>query len=153
MEIKIDKKPFSINSNARILYKIIQILLILHLTGRGKNKTTSILKIHLLVWVLQVNIRKDNLLNSKEHDYQLSIGIWSIDRNTNEALTYLVEDGLCKIDGKEKKNYSITENGKNLIQKIIKDETVFISTIEFLNSIGNSLNEKNVKTLQELWEK
>ena len=148
MKIKITKKPFSIGTNARIFYRIIQLVLILHYTGGRSKKTVPLMKIHLLIWVLQSKERKKILLTSKENDYNLSIGIWSIDKNTNQALTYMHEDDLCSIN---KKSYSLTNNGKNLVKKIIDDKTIFIEEKKFLENIDLSLTEKNVTKLQNLW--
>ncbi len=148
MEIKITKKPFSISTNARIFYRIIQLLLIMHYTGRTDNKTVSLMKAHLLIWALQTKDRKSLLLKSKDNEYIKSIGIWNIDQNTNQALTYMHEDDLCSI---EKKNYSLTKNGKNLIKNIIDDETIFIAEKSFLKEIGSSMTEVNITKLQNLW--
>lgn len=148
MKIKITKKPFSISSNARVFYRIIQLLLIMHYTGRTNNKTIPLMKAHLLLWVLQTKDRKNLLLKSKDNEYNTSIGIWNIDKNTNQSLTYMHEDNLCSID---KKNYSLTENGKSLVKKIIDDKTIFIEEKNFLTNIDLSLTETNIKKLQDLW--
>lgn len=148
MELIVSKKPFSISTNARIFYRIIQLLLIMHYTGRTNNKTVPLMKAHLLIWVLQNKDRENLLLKSKSNEYKTSIGIWNIDKNTNQALTYMHEDDLCSID---KKNYSLTENGNNLVKKIIDDKTIFIEEKQFLEKIGSSLTETNITKLQNLW--
>lgn len=148
MELIISKKPFSISTNARIFYRIIQLLLIMHYTGRTSNKVVPLMKIHLLIWALQSQEREKLLVKSKNSDYQVSIGIWNIDKNTNQALTYMHEDDLCSID---KKNYALTENGKNLLKKIIDDKTIFIEEKKFLENIGSSLTDVNITKLQNLW--
>lgn len=148
MELIVSKKPFSISTNARIFYRIIQLLLIMHYTGRSNKKTVPLMKIHLLIWALQSNEREDLLLKSKNSNYEISIGIWNIDKNTNQALTYMHEDDLCSID---KKNYSLTKNGNNLIKKIIDDKTIFMEEKQFLVNIGSSLTETNITKLQNLW--
>lgn len=148
MEIKITKKPFSISTNARIFYRIIQLLLVMHYTGRTNNKTVPLMKAHLLIWALQTKERENLLLKSKDNEYNTSIGIWNIDKNTNQALTYMHEDDLCSID---KNNYSLTENGKNLVRKIIDDKTIFVEEKNFLTKIGSSLTDVNITKLQNLW--
>lgn len=148
MKIKLTKKPFSISTNARIFYRIIQLLLIIYYTGGRSKKAVPLMKMHLLIWVLQSKEREKILLASKESNYNLSIGIWNIDKNTNQALTYMHEDDLCSIN---KKIYSLTNNGKNLVKKIIDDKTIFIEEKKFLENIDLSLTEKNVTKLQNLW--
>lgn len=148
MKLIISKKPFSISTNARIFYRIIQLLLIMHYTGRTNNKTVPLMKAHLLVWALQTKERESILLKSKANKYNTSIGIWNIDKNTNQALTYMYEDELCSI---YQKNYALTENGKKLVKKIIDDKTIFVEEKSFLTEIGSSLTEVNITKLQDLW--
>lgn len=148
MEFKITQKPISINSNSRIFYRIIILLLIMYYTGRSQNKRVPLLKIHLLVWSLQSIDRQKILLKVKESDYKTSIGIWNIDINTNKALGYMYKDGLCNID---KKNYELTEAGKKLVEAILKDKELFKDERNFLSSIGKSLSDKNVMKLRDMW--
>lgn len=148
MELRITQKPISISSNSRIFYRIIILLLIMHYTGRSKNKRVPLLKIHLLVWSLQSIDRQKILLKAKESDYKASIGIWDIDINTNKALGYMYEDGLCNID---KKNYELTETGKKLVKAILKDKELFEDERDFLLSIGKSLSDKKVMKLRDMW--
>jgi hypothetical protein len=120
----------------------------MHYTGRSANKRVPLLKIHLLVWVIQSIDRQKLLLKVKENDYRTSIGIWNIDINTNKALGYMYEDGLCKID---KKNYELTEAGKKLVEAILKDKELFNDERDFLLSIGKSLSDKKVMKLRDMW--
>jgi len=148
MKLEITQKPISINSNSRIFYRIIILLLIMYYTGRSKTKRVPLLKIHLLVWAMQSIDRQKSLLVAKENDYRTSIGIWTIDINTNQALGYMYADGLCNID---KKNYELTEAGKKLVMAILKDKELFSDERDFLSSIGKSLSDKKVMKLREMW--
>ena len=49
MKIKITQKPFHVSANARVVYRIIQLLLILQFS---RAKSAFLSKIHLLIWVL-----------------------------------------------------------------------------------------------------
>ena len=62
MKVKITHKPFNVSSNARVLYKIIQLLLILYFS---RSKKSSLSKIHLLVWILEKKDRMNSILRSK----------------------------------------------------------------------------------------
>jgi len=148
MKLEITQKPISINSNSRIFYRIIILLLIMYYTGRSKSKRVPLLKIHLLVWAIQSIDRQKLLVKVKENDYSTSIGIWTIDINTNQALGYMYADGLCNID---KKNYELTEAGKKLVEAILKDKELFSDERDFLSSIGKSLSDKKVVKLREMW--
>lgn len=145
MKIQIIQKPFNVSLNARIVYKLIQLLLIIYFS---RAKKASLSKIHLLVWVLEKKDRRDTLLRSKELDYNKSIGLWSIDSNTNKALLYMFEDELCDIS---KKTYSLTDKGIEFITQIIEDKEVFLDEKDFFTKIGSSLTEKNIERLENLW--
>ena len=144
MKIQVTQKPFNISSNARVLYKIIQLLLILHFS-RSKKATLS--KIHLLVWVLEKKERMKSILRSKELNYNKDIGLWGINTHTNQALLYMFEDSLCDIN---KKTYTLTNNGKEFIEKIIKDKEVFLDEKEFFKKLG-SIREEDIRKLEKLW--
>jgi len=144
MQIKITQKPFHVSANARVVYRIIQLLLILYFS-RGKSAFLS--KIHLLIWVLEKKERMDLLLRSKELDYNKSIGLWSISDYTNQALLYMYEDGFCKISVK---TYSLTDKGKEFIKKIIDDKEVFLDEKAFFKQLG-SIREKDIEKLEKLW--
>jgi len=145
MRIQITQKPFNVSSNSRVLYKIIQLLLILYFS-RGKKAPLS--KIHLLVWVLDSKKRIELLLSSKKLDYSKSIGLWGIDKNTNKALLYMFEDELCDIS---KKTYSLTDKGKEFIEEIIKNKEIFLEEKKLLKELGVSLTEANIKKLENIW--
>ena len=145
MRIQITQKPFNVSSNSRVLYKIIQLLLILYFS-RGKKAPLS--KIHLLVWVLDSKNRIELLLSSKKLDYSKSIGLWGIDKNTNKALLYMFEDELCDIS---KKTYSLTDKGKEFIEEIIKNKEIFLEEKKLLKEVGVSLIEANIKKLENIW--
>ena len=144
MKIKITQKPFNISSNARVVYRMIQLLLILHFS-RGKSAFLS--KIHLLIWVLDKKERMNLLLRSKELGYNKSIGLWNISKYTNQALLYMYEDGFCEIKGR---TYSLTDKGKSFIKKIVDDKEVFLDEKAFLKQLG-LITEENIKRLEGVW--
>lgn len=144
MKIQITQKPFNISSNARVVYRIIQLLLILHFS---RAKSSFLSKIHLLVWILGKKERMDLLLRSKELDFNKSIGLWSIDKYTNQALLYMYEDGFCNISNS---TYSLTDKGKGFIKKIIDDKEVFLNEKDFFKKLG-SIRQKDIEKLERLW--
>jgi len=144
MQIKITQKPFHVSANARVVYRIIQLLLILQFS---RAKSAFLSKIHLLIWVLDKKERMNLLLRSKELGYNKSIGLWNISKYTNQALLYMYEDGFCEIKGR---TYSLTDKGKSFIKKIVDDEEVFLDEKAFLKQLG-SITEENIKRLEGVW--
>ena len=144
MKIKITQKPFNISSNARVVYRIIQLLLILYFS---RGKSAFLAKIHLLIWTLDKKDRMNLLLKSKDLNYNRSIGLWSISKYTDQALLYMYEDGFCEIKGR---TYSLTEKGIEFIKKIVDDKEVFLEEKDFFKKLG-SIREKDIKKLEKIW--
>ena len=144
MKIKITKKPFHISANVRVVYIIIQLLLILYFS---RGKSAFLAKIHLLIWVLDKNKRMNLLLRSKELGYNKSIGLWNISKYTNQALLYMYEDDFCEIKGR---TYSLTNKGKLFIKKIVDDKEVFLDEKAFLKQVG-LIREEDIKRLEGVW--
>jgi len=144
MKIKITQKPFNISSNARVVYRIIQLLLILYFS---RGKSAFLAKIHLLIWTLDKKERMNLLLKSKDLNYNRSIGLWSISKYTDQALLYMYEDGFCEIKGR---TYSLTEKGIEFIKKIVDDKEVFLEEKDFFKKLG-SIREKDIKKLEKIW--
>ena len=144
MQIKITQKPFHVSANARVVYRIIQLLLILQFS---RAKSAFLSKIHLLIWVLDKKERMNLLLRSKELGYNKSIGLWNISKYTNQELLYMYEDGFYEIKGR---SYSLTDKGKSFIKKIVDDEEVFLDEKAFLKQVG-SIREEDIKRLEGLW--
>lgn len=147
MEFKITKKPIDIDSDTRILYLSIMILLIIFYNGYGKKKTISLLKIHLLLWVIKNYDRQKRLLESLQKNCELSIGFWNINAKNNSVLTVLIQDNLCGFNGSK---YYLTEDGAEFIKNIKKLE-ILESEQEFLKTVGTKLSDKNVEKLKNLW--
>ena len=144
MKIQITHKPFNVSSNARVVYRIIQLLLILHFS---RAKSAFLSKIHLLVWVLSDKERMKLLLRSKELHYNKSIGLWNINKHTNQALLYMYEDGFCDINNS---TYSLTDKGKKFIKKIIDYKEIFVNEKDFFGQLG-SIRKEDIEKLEKLW--
>jgi len=149
MEFKITDKNIDIETTNRVRYLVIIILLAMYYTGWGKEKTISLLKIHLLLWVLKSESRMNTLLKSIENDCNDSIGFWNINLQTNSILTLMIEDGLCGFNGTK---YYLKEVGIQLIEQIKKEKDIFQLEQDFLKKVsGNRLSEKKVDSLKSLW--
>lgn len=147
MRFEVTKKPIDIETNSRIIYIEVMILLIMNYTGAGSDKKISLLKIHLLLWCFKDKSRQANLLNSISNDCEESIGLWTIDIKNNSVLTFMINDKLCSFDGKK---YLLTDIGSKFVKNIIKLD-IFNVEQEFLKNIGKKLTDKNVDKLKSLW--
>lgn len=149
MEFQITEKDIDIETTSRVRYLVIIILLIMYYAGWGKEKTISLLKIHLLLWALKSEKRMNILLETIENSCNDSIGFWNINLQTNSILTLMIEDGLCGYNGEK---YYLKEIGFNLIEQIIKEKDIFEFEQSFLKKVkGNKLSENKVDNLKSLW--
>lgn len=147
MEFKITKKPIDIDTNSRVLYLAMMILFIIYYTGTGKDKTLSLLKLHLLLWAVKNVEKQQKLLTSMHEDCTKSIGFWNIDIKNNAILTILLKDKLCAFNGSK---YHLTEDGTALIKNIVGMD-MFKMEQDFLKQIGKKLTDDKVAKLKNLW--
>lgn len=149
MEFKVTEKDIDIETTSRVRYLVIIILLIMYDAGWGKEKTISLLKIHLLLWALKSQKHMNILLDAIENSCNNSIGFWNINLQTNSILTLMIEDGLCGYNGEK---YYLKEIGFQLIEQIKKEKDIFKFEQDFLKKVkGNKLTEKKVDSLKNLW--
>ena len=136
-----------VDTNSRVLYLVMMILFIIFYTGSGKDKSVSLLKLHLLLWAIKSIDRQQKLLDSLQVDCSSPIGFWNIDIKNNAILTILLKDKLCEFNGAK---YYLTEDGTTLIKNISKMD-MFNVEQNFLKQIGKKLTDEKVKKLQNLW--
>ena len=144
MKIKFSPKNRPIYPELRIMYRIVQILLILDISSRGKK--SSLIRLHLFNWGLNCQENRTALLKFAR-DMKQGINFWSVDPMLNRAVEFAVADKLIK---RENNNYSITDEGKAYIT-LVKNNEVFDNDISLLKMIGKNITESLVSKQLELW--
>ncbi|PIC84945.1 hypothetical protein CSV72_16190 [Sporosarcina sp. P20a] len=139
-EIKFSRKRVPIPPEMRPIYRISQIILILHLSST--KQTASLLKLQLFNWGLQNEDRYERLLKLKETSY---FPIISFDPFLNRALNFGVTMGVFLFNDKTGK-FSLTEKGEVLAHSIIKED-VFLEEKKFLKTIKKSLSDTYILKL------
>lgn len=129
----------------RPIYKITQILLVLHLASRG-NKS-SLIRLHLFSWVLKDERRKEILKESVKHD-EILFGVWGVDPAVNVSLQYAEAEGLIEKAGL---SYRLTQSG-NKYSSRIDDEVAFKDDYIFLKSLGSRITEVMVQNIIGEWK-
>ncbi|ECP3875710.1 hypothetical protein FZQ45_25295, partial [Salmonella enterica] len=89
--ITFKRKPMPIYAGFRPLFKICQILLILDLASRAKS--SSLIRLHLFVWILKDDQRKEMLLNIVKEKLEIPI-VWGIEPSVNFALQFAIAEGF-----------------------------------------------------------
>ena len=139
-EIRFSRKRVPIAPELRPMYRISQIVLILHLSST--KQTASLLKLQLFNWSLQNEGRYERLLKLKETNY---FPIIRFDPFLNRALNYGVAMSVFSFNDKTGK-FSLTEKGEVLAKRILNGD-VFIEEIKFLKAIKKSLSDTYISQL------
>lgn len=139
-EIRFIRKRIPMSPELRPMYRISQIILILHLSST--KQTASLLKLQLFNWGFQNEGRFERLLNLKETS---NFPIIRFDPFLNRALNYGVAMGFFLFNDKTGK-FSLAEKGEVLAQRIL-NEDVFIEEKKFLKAIKKSLSDTYILQL------
>lgn len=144
--LKFKRQPAPVLAEHRPLYKISQILLILHLASRGgKSKLT---RLHLFNWALKTSERSE-LLKTAAKTKILRISAWGFDPAFAIALRYAVAEKLVR---EISTGYELTERGKIFANQIVKEQDIFISEKAVLTATGKNLTEAMVDEVAKNWE-
>lgn len=139
-------RPIPVPYNYRIVYKITQIALIIHIcSGR---KACSLTKIHMISTSLNSKEEFDNLLNYVIHNRH-EINLVRFDPSINRAIDFALAEGILL----RQKNglFKLSPKGKEFVENIIKDKNLFIFEKSQLNQLGGNLTEDKIERLIAMW--
>lgn len=145
-EIIFDAKPDAVPYNYRISYKVsLLCLIIFSCCGR---KGCSLVKLHMISSALSNNREQKKLYDFCDSASNTYILI-HFDPVVTRALLYATSDGLItqQVNGL----FKLTEKGKTLVNKIIKEKNIFNSEICYLNSLSTKLTEEKISILMRNW--
>jgi hypothetical protein len=145
--ISFTEREMPLYVNYRPMYKVSQILLILHFNGYAGK--ASLLKLHLFSWALKsydnLNILKDFVTSN----YQDKLEFFGIESTLNRALNLAYAEKLVDFD---KGNYKLLEKGRKFVEQINEDETLFVNETQVLKLIGKKIPEKIINGLINQWK-
>ncbi|MCM3024056.1 hypothetical protein [Heyndrickxia ginsengihumi] len=139
-EIRFSRKKVPISPELRPMYRISQIILILHLSST--KQTASLLKLQLFNWGLQNQGRYERLLKLKETG---NFPVIRFDPFLNRALNYGVSMGVFIFNDTTGK-FSLTKKGEVMAQNILEAD-VFSEEKRFLKTIKKSLSDTYILQL------
>lgn len=143
--ITFKRKPMPIYAGFRPLFKIVLILLILDLASRGKS--SSLIRLHLFVWVLKDEQRQNMLLKTVEDKIDIP-SVWGVEPSVNFALQFAIAEGLVQKNGT---SFKISPKGI-LFMKDSNAYELFVDETVFLKKIGSKITETMIITATNLWK-
>ena len=144
--LRFSRKPSPVLPEHRPLYKIGQILLILHLASRGGK--SNLPRLHLFNWALKSKERSAQLIKAAK-ERQLRIRAWGFDPALAIAVRYAIAEGLIR---ESSASYELTENGIMLAKEIVKQSDTFATEKEILVRIGKGISKEMVEKAAKEWE-
>ncbi|MGU5682140.1 hypothetical protein [Aeromonas allosaccharophila] len=135
MKIEIEKRNASelISPRGLSSYQVSIILLIVYYSTSGRSKYIYLDKLHCL---FDLALCKRNVANLPK----FTLPTWSIDRELKNKIIILVQNGILlqDQDNNKKVRYSLSNNGGELVNKIISIEQ-FENIRNFVENISNNL--------------
>ena len=144
--LRFERRPSPVLVEHRPLYKICQLLLVLHLSSRGGKSTLP--RLHLFNWALKRTDRIQKLVGAAKAKV-LHITAWGFDPAVAIAIRYAIAEELLQTTSS---GYQISEKGLSFIVEVLKDLGAFSSERELLKEIGKGITENMVETVAKGWE-
>ncbi len=133
--------------NYRPMYKVSQILLILHYNGYAGK--ASLLKLHLFSWALKSDKNLEDLKLFVTSNYQNKLHFFGIESTLNRALNLAYAEKL--VDFKNG-SYSLLDKGKEFAKSLDIDDELFVNEKSVLQLIGKKIPEKRINNLISQWK-
>lgn len=140
------RRPSPVLVEHRPLYKITQLLLVLHMSSRGGKSTLP--RLHLFNWALKNTDRIQKLLDATESKV-LNMTAWGFDPALAIAIRFAVGENLVEATST---GYQITEKGRTFIIEVLKDSDIFAPERKLLTKIGKEITESMVEKVAKGWE-
>ena len=144
--LRFERRPSPVLAEHRPLFKICQLLLVLHLSSRGGK--SSLARLHLFNWALKREDRIQRLVEAVK-DKELRVNAWGFDPAVAFALRYAVAEALIETNTT---GYQIGDKGTIFLETVLRDPAVFKSERDFLQKIGKGVTEGMVDSVAKGWE-
>jgi len=141
-----ERRPSPVLVEHRPVYKISQLLLVLHITSRGGKSTLP--RLHLFNWALKRTDRIWKLVDAAKAKV-LRITAWGFDPALAIAIRFAIAEDLMQPTST---GYQLSEKGRNFIVEVLKDSDAFASERILLKEIGKDVTEAMVDKVAKGWE-
>lgn len=144
--LRFERRPSPVLVEHRPLYKICQLLLVLHVSSRGGKSTLP--RLHLFNWALKRTDRIGKLVDAAKAKV-LHITAWGFDPALAIAIRFALAEGLLQPTST---GYQIADKGRAFIEAVLKDAEAFAAERALLKEIGKDITEAMVDTVAKGWE-
>lgn len=145
--LRFERRPAPVLPEHRPLYKIAQVILVLHLGCRaGKSSLT---KLHLFNWALKSTERRQRL-SQAARTKNLNVTAWGFDPALAIALRYACAEELIATTSS---GYELTGRGQTFASLIMDHPDVMIEEKTLLGDVGKNITENMVDVVAKGWEK
>lgn len=141
------RRPSPVLPEHRPLYKIGQILLILHLASHGGKSRLA--RLHLFNWAMKRTERQAQLV-AAARTKKLMVEAWGFDPALAIAIRFAIAEVLVE---ETSTGYGLTDSGVDFAKLLIKDSELFIFEKKFLIDVGKKVTEAMVEKIASGWEK
>jgi hypothetical protein len=146
-KLRFRRRPSPVLPDHRPLYKVGQILLILHLASHGGK--SKLPRLHLLNWSLKLEERQAQLIEATKKKV-LKVEAWGFD----PALAIALRFGLAeKLLEDTSTGYKISESGLDMAKQLMQETEVLSQEKKFLCAIGKGITEAMVEAISNGWGK
>lgn len=140
------RRPSPVLVDHRPLYKITQLLLVLHLSSRGGKSTLA--RLHLFNWALKRTDRIQKLVDAAKAKV-LHMTAWGFDPALAIAIRFAIAEDLLEPTST---GYQISDKGKAFVSEVIGDQDAFANERGLLTQIGKNITEAMVDKVATGWE-
>lgn len=140
------RRPSPVLVEHRPLYKITQLLLVLHISSRGGKSTLP--RLHLFNWALKSTDRIQKLVAAAEAKV-LHITAWGFDPALAIAIRFAVAENLVT---RTSTGYQLSDKGKAFVTEVVKNAAAFPAERKLLEKIGKDITENMVEKVAKGWE-
>lgn len=146
-KLKFERRPAPVLAEHRPVYKIVQILLVLHIASRaGRSKLP---RLHLFNWALKSADRTQQLVDASNKK-KLRVAAWGFDPALAIAVRYAIADELIR---ETQTGYEITDSGTEFAKTICGLPDVLTKDKKALEQIGKGITENMVEEIAKGWER
>lgn len=147
LHIAFNRQPAPVLAELRPLYKMAQVVLVLHLASRGGK--SGLPRLHLFNWSLK-NAGRVEALSQAARLKRLSMVTWGFDPALAMALRYLCAEGLLFDEGVK---VCLTDSGTQFAKALLEDKSLLVQQKNDLTQIGRGITETMVDAIAKEWKR
>lgn len=144
--LRFHRRPSPVLPEHRPLFKIAQIILVLHLASRSGR--SSLTRLHLFNWAFKVKERRERLIKAVKTK-KLDVSAWGFDPALAIALRYACAEELVILSNG---GYELTDLGLLFARAIIEEQPMLETEKELLRNTGKGITEAMVDIVAKGWE-